>query len=113
LVGEEHEDGEIWSACLWELRNAVGGRVADKLVIAHHFLISRTASFEDAANALITADKNLNQGRNESVIRDIFVRRGILPNPKRNNKRAGAPFEEIAARVETNGQVSDKNLEKQ
>jgi hypothetical protein len=39
-----------------------------------------TATFENAANALITADKNLNQGRNEEVIRDVFVRRGIFPN---------------------------------
>ena len=96
---EEHNDGEIWSACLWELRGALGRRISDQLIIAHHFLLSRTATFENAANALITADKNLNQGRNESAIRDIFVRRGILPNPRRKNKRAGTSFEEIASNV--------------
>lgn len=95
LKGEVHDDGEIWSACLWELRGALGRKTADQLVIAHHFLLSRKAKFEDAAKALITADKQLNQGRNETAIRDVFVRRGILPNPKRNNKRAGEPFEEI------------------
>jgi hypothetical protein len=33
------------------------------------------------------------------VIRDVFVRRGILPNPKRKNKRAGVRFYDIHARV--------------
>jgi Zn-dependent metalloprotease len=94
IVREVHADGEIWSACLWELRAALGSRISDKLIIAHHFLLTRFATFENGANALITADKNLNQGRNESVIRDIFVRRGILANSKRNNKRAGLPFDQ-------------------
>jgi Zn-dependent metalloprotease len=94
IVREVHADGEIWAACLWELRAALGSRISDKLIIAHHFLLSRFATFENGANALITADKNLNRGRNESVIQDIFVRRGILANSKRNNKRAGLPFDQ-------------------
>jgi Zn-dependent metalloprotease len=95
MVGEEHADGEIWSACLWQLRGALGRATADKLVLTHHTLIAPTATFEDAANALITADKQLNEGRNEAAIRDVFVRRGILPNPKRKMNRAGVPFDEI------------------
>jgi hypothetical protein len=31
------------------------------------------------------------------VIRDVFVRRGILPNPKRKNRRAGFRFDDIRA----------------
>jgi Zn-dependent metalloprotease len=100
--GEVHDDGEIWSACLWELRAALGRKTAERLIIAHHFLLSRDAGFEDGANALITADKNLNKGANEKVIRDVFVRRGILPNPKRHNKRAGTPFEDIPRRRNEN-----------
>lgn len=99
LKGEVHDDGEIWSACLWEMRAALGRKTTERLVIAHHFLISRKATFEDGANALITADKNLNHGHNQSAIRDVFVRRGILPNAKRKNKRAGTPFAEISTRV--------------
>ena len=95
LVGEEHADGEIWSACLWQLRAAVGAPVADRLVLAHHFLLSPRASFEDAAKALLTADEQLNQGRNAEAIRKVFVQRGILPNTERNNKRAGVRFREI------------------
>jgi len=92
IVSELHADGEIWSACLWELRSQIGRRISDKLIIAHHFLLNRTANFEDAANALMTADRTLNQGRNIDIIKDIFTRRGILP---KNNKRAGAKFEDL------------------
>ena len=99
IKSEVHDDGEIWSACLWELRAALGRTTTEKLVIAHHFLLSRDAGFQDGANALILADKNLNQGTNETIIRDIFVRRGILPNPKRNGKRAGTPFDDIRLNV--------------
>lgn len=95
MVHEVHADGEIWSACLWQIRKALGGRTADKLVIAHHSLLTPHSGFEDAANALITTDGQLNGGRNVATITDVFVRRGILPNPRRNNKRAGVPFEEI------------------
>jgi Zn-dependent metalloprotease len=99
IKGEEHADGEIWSACLWELRNALGRKVTEQLVIAHHFLLTPKSGFEDGANALITADQNLNQGKNQSAIRDVFIRRGILPNPKRKNKRAGDPFDDIRSFV--------------
>lgn len=75
---DEHEDGEIWSACLWDVRKILGQKNADKLVIAHHFLITRKASFEDAANAMIVANSNLNAGAKEKKIRNIFIRRGIL-----------------------------------
>jgi Zn-dependent metalloprotease len=95
ITGEVHNDGEIWSACLWQLRAALGRTTAETLVLAHHHLLTRTSKFEDAANALITADKQLNKGKNEKTIRDIFVQRGILPNPKRKNFRAGVPFSGI------------------
>lgn len=95
LTGEEHDDGEIWAACLWQLRGALGRQTTEKLVFAHHFLLSPTSTFEDAAKAIITADKQLNEGRNEAAIRDVFVRRGILPNPKRKNRRAGLPFDQL------------------
>jgi hypothetical protein len=95
IVGEPHADGEIWSACLFQIRAALGGRTADKLVVAHHFLLSPRSKFEDAAKALITTDGQLNGGRNERAIRDVFVARGILPNAQRDNKRAGVAFNAI------------------
>jgi len=95
MTGEEHNDGEIWSACLWEIRSALGQRLADRLILAHHFLLDPKAAFQDAANALITADGNLSQGEHQMIISNIFINRGILPNPGRNNKRAGARFDDV------------------
>jgi len=97
IKGEEHSDGEIWSACLWQLRTALGRRTAERLVIAHHFLLNRKAGFQDAAEALVIADEQLYEGRHKEKIRDIFIQRGILPNPKRGNRRAGASFAESIA----------------
>ena len=87
IVKEVHADGEIWSACLWQIREALGRGRTDTLVLAHHFLIHRAASFENAAEALIAADRQMNAGANEVTIREIFVRRGILQPAKR--KRGG------------------------
>jgi hypothetical protein len=86
MVGEPHGDGEIWSACLWLIREALGRQRADVLVIAHHFLIRRDASFSDAVEALVLADQRLNGGANENTIRDVFIRRGIL---KKGRRKAG------------------------
>lgn len=92
LTTDEHDNGEIWSASLWQLRTAVGRPVADRLVIAHHFLLNRRARFEDAANALLTVDKQLYQSVHATTIRQIFVARGIFPNPRRKQRRAGHRF---------------------
>jgi Zn-dependent metalloprotease len=98
LNGEVHDDGEIWSSCLWEIRSALGRRATDKLVLAHHFLLTPEATFEDGANALLTADTQLNKGQNQQTVRDVFVRRGILPNAKRKNRRSGQPFSQTTPR---------------
>lgn len=87
MVGEVHADGEIWSARLWQLREAIGHRESMRLVLAHHFLINRNASFADAARALLLADRRLYGGVHERTIRDVFIRRGILKSPK--TRRAG------------------------
>jgi hypothetical protein len=34
-IDQVHDDGEIWSACLWQIRAAIGRKTADKLIIAH------------------------------------------------------------------------------
>jgi hypothetical protein len=62
------------------------------LVLAHHFLLTPQSGFEDAAKALITTDEQLNASRNTVAIRDVFIRRGILPNPQKKGKRAGVRF---------------------
>jgi Fungalysin metallopeptidase (M36)/Fungalysin/Thermolysin Propeptide Motif len=87
IVREVHADGEIWSGCLWQLRETIGRTACDKLVLAHHFLIKRDSRFEDAALSLILADRQLFRGAHEAAIRTVFVRRGILKSSAR--KRTG------------------------
>jgi hypothetical protein len=87
IVHEVHADGEIWSASLWALREAIGRSACDKLVLAHHFLLKRDSSFEEAALSLILADQQLFRGAHAATIRTVFVRRGILKPATR--KRAG------------------------
>jgi hypothetical protein len=88
-VGEEHADGEIWSACLWQIRDKIGRERMDRLTIAHHYLIGRDATFREAAQALIRADQKLYRGAHKAQITSVFVKRGILPSPKK--KRAYDP----------------------
>ncbi|HEX7766250.1 MAG TPA: M36 family metallopeptidase, partial [Nitrospira sp.] len=59
IVGEVHDDGEIWSAALWQIRGAIGATKADTAILQHHFLLSADTSFNQAANALVTAAINL------------------------------------------------------
>jgi Zn-dependent metalloprotease len=59
VVGEVHADGEIWSGALWNIRVALGGTLADKVILQHHFLLPASASFNTSANALVTAANNL------------------------------------------------------
>lgn len=79
MVDEVHRDGEIWSASLWQIRLALGGEKADRVIIQSHFLLSRTARFRDGANAILTAADALKYPKPEQdAIRNIFIARGIL-----------------------------------
>lgn len=78
LVGQVHADGEIWSRALWDIRNELGGMTTDQLVLEHHFALPGGATMPVAALAMITADENVNDGDNESALREHFCNRGIL-----------------------------------
>ena len=73
-----HADGEIWSACLWELRKKLGKERSEKLVIAHHELLTRNSTFTDAAHVMLTTNRQLYAGKNERTIKGVFQRRGII-----------------------------------
>ncbi|HKO02753.1 MAG TPA: M36 family metallopeptidase [Thermoanaerobaculia bacterium] len=94
IVNDLYDDSAIWSASLWQLREKLGAPATETLVIAHHHLLSRTATFNDAANALLITDKQLNGGANADVIRRVFEARGILKRARKvaavkRKKRAG------------------------
>ncbi len=78
IVGEVHDDGEIWSAALWQIRTAIGAGKTDTVVLQHHFLLTADASFNQAANALVTAAINLHYTTKEiNAIRSILQDRGF------------------------------------
>jgi hypothetical protein len=75
----EHENGEIWSATLWEVHRALGRRRADKTIVESHFQLDGFTTFARGARAIIDADRNLNGGAYERALKGIFRRRGIGP----------------------------------
>jgi Zn-dependent metalloprotease len=76
--GEVHDDGEIWSAALWEIRGSLGATDSDRVIIAAHFLLAPSASFNQGANALVTAALSLGfKNHQVNVIRNILRNRGF------------------------------------
>lgn len=55
LNGEVHADGEIWSAALWDQRSNLGNEETLTILLASHFLLSPSASMEEAAAAFTEA----------------------------------------------------------
>ncbi len=76
---DEHENGEIWSATLWEVRELLGRKKADKVIVESHFQLDGFTTFVRGARAILDADRHLNRGAKEAALRRIFHRRGIGP----------------------------------
>ena len=88
-----HADGEIWSSALWSLRGAVGGGVADSLVIKSHTFLLFNAEFIDNADALLSADTALYGGAHTSQIIQALRDRGIP------HSATAAPIADITSSV--------------
>jgi len=78
MEGEEHADGEIWSASLWRVRKLLGAKKADTVILESHFYLSQYSDFKDGAEAIIMAEKNLYGGKKTKGLTKIFRERGIL-----------------------------------
>lgn len=77
--GDEHDNGQIWSATLWDIRTALGRDLADRIILESHFQLDGFTTFARGARAIIDADRNLNHGRHITRLRRVFHRRGIGP----------------------------------
>ena len=75
----EHDNGEIWSATLWDIHNSLGGDMADRLIVESHFQLDGYTSFAKGARAIIDVDRNLSRGRNANALKRIFRKRKIGP----------------------------------
>lgn len=79
MVNQVHADGEIWSACLWEMLYAIGKEATDTLVLLSHYYVPPDPTFRDGAEAILAADFTMYAGAHSEEVRSIFVARGILP----------------------------------
>ena len=91
-TGEEHDDGEIWAAALWNVYRAIGGdsmgvferRAARdemvKSVVLSHDVMAPNATMPDGAEALMTTHAALDPyiGKSLTAMLDSFHARGIL-----------------------------------
>ena len=94
LAKECHRDGKIWSATLWDLRKVLsqkvgddnkGRKLTDRMILLSHFLVKSKPKFVDNGDALVLADKRLNDrnrdgvGDNKEEICKVLENRGISP----------------------------------
>ncbi|MDX6316892.1 MAG: extracellular elastinolytic metalloproteinase, partial [Nocardioidaceae bacterium] len=80
LIGgapEVHASGEVWSQTLWDLRSALGHRVADMLITRGMSLSPNEPSMPDMRNAIIQADRAVYGGRHVKRIWQVFAHRGM------------------------------------
>ena len=87
---EVHCAGEAWSSALWDIRAAIGGQTADRLVIQSHFSLPPDASFQDGSRALLVADQALYGGANQAVLRNVLTSRGLLSVDRLDDDPMGA-----------------------
>jgi hypothetical protein len=89
---QEHGDGEIWSAALWNIYRTIGGDSLDQtariaardvllktLILSHHSLLP-SASMPDGAEAVMEVNAELEEYRGKHLMQmlDSFHDRGLL-----------------------------------
>jgi extracellular elastinolytic metalloproteinase len=82
---EVHNDGEIWAAALWDLRQTLGATVANRLVLQGMKFTPCSPSFLNARDGILTADQNLNGSANRCTIWRVFARHGMGVSARGNN----------------------------
>jgi hypothetical protein len=76
LVGEVHADGEIWSRALWDIRTALGPKVADTIIIRAQFGFTPAISMPDAAAVTIATAAQYGRPAQRAV-QAAFAARGL------------------------------------
>ena len=82
IVDQIHQDGEIWSAALWDIFSEIGRDESIRLAVESHFLVSPRATFEEGAVSLLLADTAINDGANQPMLERVLDARGFLREPK-------------------------------
>jgi len=77
LDGEVHDDGQIWSRALWDIRLALGNKKADTIILQGSFDFPGT-TMPALATSTVAAAQQLYGTSAANVVRQAFVNRGIL-----------------------------------
>ncbi|MEU6658366.1 M4 family metallopeptidase [Streptomyces sp. NPDC046821] len=76
-VGEVHADGEIWSRALFDIRNTLGARTADRIIVNAQFGFAPDTSFKDAALTTVATAQKMYGTKAADAVREAFQARGI------------------------------------
>ncbi|MFF0478283.1 M4 family metallopeptidase [Streptomyces sp. NPDC004284] len=76
-VGEVHADGEIWSRALFDIRNKLGARTADRIIVNAQFGFAPDTSFKDAALTTVATAQKMYGTAAATAVRDAFRARAI------------------------------------
>ncbi|MCZ0980749.1 M4 family metallopeptidase [Streptomyces diastatochromogenes] len=76
-VGEVHADGEIWSRALFDIRNELGARTADRIIVNAQFGFAPDTSFKDAALTTVATAQKMYGTQAAAAVRDAFRARAI------------------------------------
>ncbi len=74
---EVHADGEIWGQTLWQIRQALGNNVAERIITQGMELSPATPSMLDMRNAILQADKASRGGADLNTLWSVFANRGM------------------------------------
>jgi hypothetical protein len=77
LNGEVHHDGQIWSRALWDIRQGLGNKKADTIILQGSFDFPGT-TMPILAASTVAAAQSLYGTREANTVRAAFVSRGIL-----------------------------------
>ena len=72
-----HDDGEIWSGTLWDLRKELGKQIADELVFHSLKFLPQKALFKDGLLAILSVDQLRFSEKYRKPILRVFFKRGI------------------------------------
>ncbi|MEV8372536.1 M36 family metallopeptidase [Kribbella sp. NPDC056861] len=78
IVGEVHDDGEIWSNALWDIQKALGRTKANKVILEGTFFYAPDTSFADAARVTVQATRLLYGKAAAAKVTTAFQARKIL-----------------------------------
>ncbi|GAB2660950.1 M4 family metallopeptidase [Kribbella swartbergensis] len=78
LVGQVHDDGEIWSQALWDIHKALGRTKANRVILEGTFFYAPDTSFADAARVTVQAARLLYGKAAAAQVTKAFQDRKIL-----------------------------------